>query len=226
MNKAIIIANMRSASTMLVSAMVGHSRIDGYDGEILLYESPWRDYDDSARDVMERFYASNDLAKVTYVQVTEPVLGFVVDHDLPIIHLTRPSADRWAFSAITNRKTEDPRYKHITVDDERPQAPEFEVDPQEMVRLARRCLKNQRRFAGLFNNLGVPLMHTTYDAITGGEGRSAEMVPEKTARELCEFMGVPYEPLTTHRRKSGFPMEDVITNWGEVRTALAREGLV
>lgn len=223
--KAIIIANMRSASTMLVSALVRHSEIDGHDGEILLRGSPWRDDGDSDCGVMERFYASNDLAKVTYVQVTEPVLGFVVENDLRVIHLTRPNTVHWAFSATTNRKMEDPRYKHITVDDERPPAPRFEVNPQRMIRLAGRCHNNQRKFTDRLDDLNVPLMHTTYDAITGGEGCSAEAVPEKAARELCEFLGVQYEPLTTPRRKSGFPMRDVITNWKEVRAALTRHGM-
>lgn len=216
--KAIIIANMRSGSTFLVSCLGSHSQIEAYDGEPLLYGSPYRGWNDTDLDVLERYYQMADVAKLTYVQVTDEILTYAAEKGLRVIHLTRPDVIGWAFSAATNRNTEDRRYGHIKVSQERPEKPSFTVDVERFMRNARLADKNQRAYTERLGSLPNEVLHLTYDDITGGV--SAAGIPEPTGRQLCGFLGLPYEPLTSDRRKSGWPMEEVVTNWPELRQAI------
>jgi hypothetical protein len=223
---AIVVANMRTASSFLIDSLGSHSDISAFDGEVLLPGSPWREKGDNNAEVLTRYYSQVSLsvlcAKVTYVQVGPHVLDFISANDLKVMHLTRDNVLRLAFSAAVNMHTEDPRYGHICEGDDRPEMPHFDVDPTWFMKRAQRNDRNQVRMRGLLDDMPNEVLHLTYRDVVGGEGRDAEGVLEETVREICDFLGVPYGPLISDRRKSNpWPMSEVVANWDDVKEAIS-----
>lgn len=206
----IIIANMRSGSTFLVSCLNSHSKIKAFDGEPL-----WERQGDPV-SILEDYYRDFDVAKITYIQVNDDILDFVSSRGMKIVHLTREDPVHWAFSAAINEYTNDIRYKHFHSGMERPEMPRFAVDVSKFMDDVDACARNQRRMRNRLEGLPNEVYHITYEEITGGHNVSG--IAEDVARPLCEFLDVSYEPLTSDRRKSAiWPMEEVITNWSELK---------
>ena len=73
-----------------------------------------------------------------------------------------------------------------------------EIIPDQAVIVARvKNIERQRAKArAWFEKTGKNLLEVSYEDITGG--RSVEVMPWKTGREICQFLGIPYRRMTTH----------------------------
>jgi hypothetical protein len=227
-NDAIVVANMRSASSFLISCLSGHPEIRAMGGEEteVLLSDVWRTNGDADVDVLRRYYdhptISLTCAKITYVQFSREIADFIISRRLKVIHLTRENVIRWALSAVVNEKTSDERYGHFFEGMERPKIPRFTVVPSYFLGLMISCDTWQRRMHRLFEEISNEVLSLTYEDVVGREGSNSEGIDPEKGRAITDFLGVPYKPLTSDRRKGNiWPISEVIANWNEVHDLIS-----
>ena len=115
------------------------------------------------------------------------------------IHLIRDPLDNAVSLARTVARQSDSRFSEYAAHYIKGDVPKNqEIVPDQAVVNARlHTIKRQRAKArAWFKKTGKNLLEVSYEDITGG--RSVEVMPWKTGREICQFLGIPYRRMTTH----------------------------
>lgn len=224
----LIVANMRTGSTFLVSALGAHPNVYAFDGEICFPGSPWMSDGDAYEDALSSYYddspAHEDqikVAKITYAQLNPLTLDWIEHRKMPVIHLIRKNFFLWAYSAFQDQATKDPRYNHFFDGMEEPPPPRFSVLPRRWIAWMDHCWQIQRLNRFLLQRAGVDMIDISYEQITHNKHEVASLYGP-IAEQICEFIGIAFsEPLETRRRKSArWPIKEVIENWDEVYRVL------
>lgn len=217
--KAIILANVRTASTFLTNALNSHPSMLWHTGEPLPRKLKG---DPGCYSVLDDFYKKQEShkvigCKVTYYHLLSDwgLLNYLSQCGVSVIHLTRANPLRWILSVKVSAKVKD-RPGHIT-GKSLPVA-HIKVDPVDFVNKARICTRRQSLAKQKILETDLRCMHVTYEELTGNrEAVGWVLVAEK----LCDFLRVGTTVLTSDKRGvNRYPMRKIITNWEEVEPVL------
>jgi len=222
--RAILIATNRSGSTFLNYALDSHPDIGWERGEPLAHLHP--DADPSAcvdRLLAEKRGYEVVGCKLSYRFIRDRLsLAQLPDISITkLIHLYRADAVRTTLSATINSMARDgliDRVYHTM----QPLPPvQITVDADEFVSECLRYVGNVRDMKQALMGQELPVLTLTYEGMMGGRDRDATQIDAIAANAVCDFLGVSFAPLTAHwRRLNPQPIEEIVTNWGDLQRVL------
>lgn len=186
-----MIANQRSGTHLMRSAFNSHPEL------ACPAEPLYRTYIQSAKHLREFLeqYSGMDarvVLDVKYDQITPPVETFF--RTVPVIHLIRRDLERMFFSVQWRRYR---FHVETAAQKERRSAtgemPTLVLSRHEFEQFARRVQAYREQYGEL---AGLDLV---YEELTGNQ--EIRVFPEGAGREVCEFLGVAYHPMTVGFKK-------------------------
>ena len=220
----VIVAAIRSGGTFLAHCLSNHPQIYCDRGEPLHHRSVWCATTKIRRQQLlavltnQTGYAAS-ACKLTYMQAFDAeVWGWLEKQQPRVIWLRRGNAVRQAVSVLLNQAARRGELKLPQHSFEPVAGVRVTLSPGLVVKAARGLTaQDERAWARL---AGLPeVLKLTYADVTGGE--SAERLPVQTARRVCNYLGVRYEPMGCDLvRVNPLPLREIIGNWKAVRSAL------
>lgn len=223
--RALLIANMRSASNFTTQALDSHPDLVWDTGEPLNPQSEW--YADWMTDsqILNDVHDACNGCKVSYVQAWDnvPVYWYIERQKLRVMHLTRTNVIRWTLSVFVERVL---RHRPAFADKENLPMAQIAVEPGRFMDEAYRVHAQQRTMSKQLNLLTPNLLELDYSDIVGYEGNTVECIHEPTARSICRFLDIPYAPMCGQRRGvNRYPIADIVTNWDKLRKEIVNSTL-
>jgi len=227
---AILIAHVRSGSTFLAHCLSTHPQVFCPRSEPLEMRSAFRKAKLSPVQILQIVHGqwgySVAMCKVTYKQVTDPVLNYLTNRQAKVIHLTRGNLLRTAISAILHtraRRGDLPsRQEHSF---EVGPLTRITVDPENVLKQARKLERQIGRMRERLAGTGLPVLELTYAQIVGAEAMEASALPPETNRRICEFLGVQDSPMTSPlRRQNLYPLSLIVENYDVLERAVRVSG--
>ena len=227
---ALIIAPVRSGGTFLEHCLSNHPDIFCERGEPLLVRSVWRPYTLKNRTrlldvLLNQTGYRVSMCKLTYDQVfCEDVWAWVMKRNPKVIWLTRESLLRQAISMAINRMVNDDKLQRAQHSFESVPVEPVTIDPAQIIRFIKH-FGRQNAMAKVQLKQIKDVLPVTYEEITRNPKQlyQAEGLNPDAGKRICEFLGVPFEPMPTHLvRVNPGPLCSILSNWVEVRDMLVK----
>lgn len=223
----VIIAAVRTGGTFLSHCLSNHTQVYCDRAESLHHLSVWcTTVKGDRRRILAAllnqtgYHASG--CKLTYTQAfNDDIWKWLVKKQPKVIWLYRENVLRQAISVHLNRLVRDgakiKRPAH-TFDETGPVS--IEISPALFLKYAEGLTKQNKWASERVKNFN-DVYQLTYDDLVGEGSAAAEKINTTTAKKICDFLGVRYEPLKCDlKRVNHYPLSQLIKNWPDVEAAI------
>jgi len=227
--KFVIVAHTRSGGTFLAHCLSNHTQIFCDRGEPLLSGFSYKRYLDRPEQILDLVWRACHYrvagCKITYKQFSPAVEGHCIANNVKVIHLRRENLLRVVVSqAITGMVQTGKLENHVAHSDEILAPIKIHLPaPALCGRIAKmeEAIEDMTRRLSKFDT--YPL---TYNRLVGGEDQmTTTEIPGNEGPELCEFLGVKYEPLhASLKRVNRYPLSKMLSNWTTFAYRVREEG--
>ncbi len=221
--RILIVAASRSGSYFLCHALDSHTMIGCHRHGILKPDinPDYALYDndvDRLNAALNRPGYQVAVCKITHREARNLHLATL---QLPldgIIYLYRKDTLRTVASAMINTALQGERQSHTF----KALPPvQIELDPVEFLHECERYEGNIKTLRAELMAGNTPVKVITYENMVGDEGYSLKRMLEGTARQLCTWLDIPFEPLRVNLvRTNPQPLSEIITNWSALKAVL------
>lgn len=223
---AIIIASWRCGGTFLSHCLSNHPDIFCTRGEVLHYRNVWRKTakpQNILRCIMNQPHYGASLAKITYNQAfKDEVWNYLLDQQPYVIWLYRDNLLRQAVSLIQVKLY----HKNLI---EKPvhslqvrKYAKIEIDPCKILDQIE-YLAKANRMAKVRIKKFKSAIALTYAEVVGGENKTANVLPSKTTKKVCEFLGVESRWMSCDlKRINPYPLRDMLKNWDKIEAVIKK----
>lgn len=232
MSSCLILFTPRAGSAFLAYSLDNHPQIGCEHGEPLNETlEPWHHYAPKVpclswlRIMLNRSGYDVCACRVNYRiwrRLTDAHTEVWQEPD-KIIHLWRENVVRVLVSSIINTRgiRQDENYEiHVT---EHMPIAQVRIAPDGFIDQCDKYLRQVDEMREAIDKGGTDTHWLTYARLVGGEGREASQIPQHTADELCDFLGVERQTLGCRlKRTNPEPLSAIVENWEELRAVIAR----
>ena len=156
------------------------------------------------------------MCKLSYSQflVYDKVRNWLVGREAKIIHLARGNWLASAISEMVRHKQNHPTHSFYA----RPDGGTVELDVDKVWTIAWRMKHDGRKARKLISEMESENISLNYTDIVGGEGIETDHIVSPAKETICDFLGVPHEPLEApYMRKCTNNIPDLVSNWDEIK---------
>jgi len=224
--RLLIIAHMRTGATFLTHCLDSHPDVYCARTEPLNRLSLWskiEPFDYRMDAVLAQVGYKVCGMKLTYGHVDDDVWQYARQNRCVFIHHVRENVVRSEVSNTLRQQRKEGRTNYPThiVTASRRISPAT-LDAAELVANCRRHRREEQNMTAWLAATGLPVLRTTYAQIVGGEEVEARCIPTLPAQRICKFLDIEELPLISRMRKVNvYSMKSIVSNWAEVRAALA-----
>ncbi len=223
----VIVAQKRSGGTYLTHCLSSHVDIFCDRGESVHHASLWtRNIRDTITIMkvllnQEGYFASG--FRMVYSQAFESRRWKFLNSTKPkpkVILLTRNNVLRQGVSIALNTRIRKGKFAYYPVHAfDTPDLPKWQLDPKVIISTCRKIVIEDKRAAKKVKKFDV--LPLTYTDLVGREGETQPKIIEETGKQICNFLGVQYEPLYTRlKRVHSHPLRAMFENWTEIEAAV------
>lgn len=219
---AVIVSHNRSGGTYLCHCLNNHLLVHCFADEVLHQKNVFgqviHDPVDILRIVLHLNQFEVSMCKISYAQFLAypQVRDYLWKVDAKVIHLYRRN---WLASAMSEM-IRHRKYRPTHVFYEVPETKPAYLDVDRLHQIMWKQKGQSRKVRELLSLMKADVMPLSYPEIVGGEGVDSKGIPSGTAIKICNYLGVPHEPLRSgHMRKVTNPYL-AVTNWDEIKVSM------
>lgn len=219
---AVIISHNRSGGTYLCHSLNSHPLIHCFPDEVLHNKNTFRkvihDPVDVLRIVLHLNQFEVSMCKISYTQflVYPAVRDYIRRVDAKVIHLTRGNWVASAISEMVRHNANHPTHSFY----ERPTAGAVTLSYDKLWQIIWAQKGNARKVRRALIEMGMTVSDLTYPQIVGGEGNEAVGIPAGVDDMICNYLGVPLEPLNCGYMRKVTNHYAMVANWEEIKEKL------